>query len=317
MSQFATDIRTVTQVLPHPNADRLEIAMVNDLGYRMVVGKGEFHPGDRALYIPLDAVLPDTFRDQLGLQRNRIKTVKLRGEISQGLLVPLNKAVSWLPDGTDLGAAFGVTKYDPEEVTHQGHGTRTTLPAGLSIYDIENAERYLRDYSLIMSGPHVVTEKLEGTNYCAVLDENDQFHVCSRRHALSEDDSVWWRATRELGIRDIVTEIKTTIGANHVAIYGELVGPSIQKNYYGIDRLTLFVFDLKLNHHWQSWNELCWLASTGLFGGLSLVPSVALGYPYSVLKANKLREGVVVRTAGNRERMLLKVKNKDYLLKEE
>ena len=186
MSQFAVDVRTVESVSPHPNADRLELATVDGLLYQMVVGKGEFTVGDPAIYFPLDAVLPEQLRMTLGLPRNRIKTVKLRGQISQGVLVPLHKLPALVPSGADLAGALGVTKYEPEECVGQGGARMTTLPAGLSVYDIENAERHKADWAALLASPHVVTEKLEGTNFCAHIDEDGVFRVCSRRHTVEE-----------------------------------------------------------------------------------------------------------------------------------
>ena len=316
MSHFAVDVRVIESVRPHPNADRLELASVEGLGYQMVVGKGEFNQGSKAIYIPLDAVLPDALRDSLKLQRNRIKTVKLRGEISQGLLVPL----SAIPVGTDIAVALGISKHDPDEHVGMGGGSTMTLPAGLTMYDIENAERFQSDFQEILSGEYVVTEKLEGTNFCAVLDEDEVFHVCSRRHSLEESDSVWWHVAQKYNLRDTLSAIRAGMdGATHLALYGEVIGPRIQQNYYNLPEVELRVFDLKVNHRWASWSSLCEIQRRH-FDHIQLVPEAIFNEDRSILAPNKLREGVVVRRRDDSPFgacRLLKLKSKEYLLNED
>src|SRR4051812_851039 len=97
MSTFRCPLVYLTAVDVHPNADALELVQV--LGYRAVVAKGIHQPGDPVVYIPTDAVLPPDVVSAFGFEgklagrdKNRVKTVKLRGEVSQGLVIPLRKA---------------------------------------------------------------------------------------------------------------------------------------------------------------------------------------------------------------------------------
>ena len=311
MSQFAVDVRTVESVSPHPNADRLELATVDGLLYQMVVGKGEFTVGDPAIYFPLDAVLPEQLRMTLGLPRNRIKTVKLRGQISQGVLVPLHKLPALVPSGADLAGALGVTKYEPEECVGQGGARMTTLPAGLSVYDIENAERHKADWAALLASPHVVTEKLEGTNFCAHIDEDGVFRVCSRRHTVEEGDNVWWHVARKYNLPRVLHQMQGST-RNNIAIYGEVIGPKVQGNYYGRPSLELYVFDMKVNGQWLPWDALGYVIEVE-YPDLTLVPVVALENDgRSHIHSALLREGVVVRALYD-PRVVLKLKNKEYL----
>lgn len=323
MSQFAADVRIVTELRAHPDADRLELAKVNDLDYQMVVGKGEFVTGDRVLYLPLDAVLPDGLRDMIGLKKNRVKTIKLRGEISQGVLVPIVSLLSHFKIGTDLAPVLGITKYDAEDHASLGEGTRTTLPAGVSVYDIENAERFKAHAAELLAGGHVVTEKLEGTNFCAVLDEQNEYFVCSRKHTV-DGDTIYNRVAEAYGIRSVLATIKELYKASHVSIHGEIIGPRVQGNYYDRPKLELYVFDIKVDHKWLDW--LPFAATMGACAyHIPLVPVLPSYDPQnggkSLLAPDKLREGVVIRPVNERYdhqlgRLILKFKNPEYLLHE-
>lgn len=114
MRHLAT-IREITTLRPIAGADRIEVAQVD--GWECVVQKGEFHTGEHIVYIEVDSIVPE--RPEFEFLRDRkfrVRTIKLRGQVSQGLVLPL----SILPNGApaDLGAdvtdVLGIKKYDPE-----------------------------------------------------------------------------------------------------------------------------------------------------------------------------------------------------------
>lgn len=95
MSTFLIEPKSITKIHPHANADRLEIATFQDLAYTLVVPKGEYKQGDRIVYIPLDAMLPDSLIEELqirpylgGPEHNVVQTAILRGVASQGIPAP-------------------------------------------------------------------------------------------------------------------------------------------------------------------------------------------------------------------------------------
>lgn len=181
---------------PHPDADALELAIIGD--YRSIVRKGQFKTGDVAVYIPEAAVLPDWLIEKLGLvgklagpNKNRVKAVKLRGVLSQGLVYPTCRyydelAVEFiqtdkqylceteLPHGQgyryapvepgfDYAGLLGITKWEPPIPIHMAGEVFNAF--GLTLkYDIENIKKYP---TVIADGEHVVmTEKLHGTWTC-------------------------------------------------------------------------------------------------------------------------------------------------------
>ncbi len=119
MSTHAVEIAEILSIQPHPNADRLELATVK--GWNCVVPKGEFKAGDSCIYIPIDSVLPETIEakifgadSKIKLTNRRVKTIKLRGAISQGLIVaPSTFDLERTKTGTDVTKTLGVTKYEP------------------------------------------------------------------------------------------------------------------------------------------------------------------------------------------------------------
>jgi RNA ligase (TIGR02306 family) len=116
MSTFTVPIVRIRAIEPIDNADAIELAVIGD--YRSVVRKGQYAPGDRAVYLPEASVLPDDLIERLGLTgrlaggaKNRIKAIRLRGCLSQGILV--DDVPHGFDDGECVAEWLGVTKYEP------------------------------------------------------------------------------------------------------------------------------------------------------------------------------------------------------------
>ena len=162
MAHFDVTVRTVDQVLPHPNADRLEMARV--AGWACVIAPGQFKAGDLAAYIPEGAIVPPALLAELGLEGklagpafNRVRAVMLRGQLSQGLLVPARPG--WV-EGQSVMAELGVEKFNPG-VPEGAEGQRYVLEEDEYLpFDLESIQAYP---DLITEGEEVVmTEKLHG-----------------------------------------------------------------------------------------------------------------------------------------------------------
>ena len=161
MSNFVTEVVALT-IEPHPNADRLEVARIGD--YQAIVPKGQFVTGDLAAYVQEASIVPAELLEQMGLtgrlagpNADRVKAVRLRGILSQGLLVPAR--AEWTL-GQDVSDELGITKYEPPVPTHMG-GTMVGAVGYALRYDIENIKRYP---DVLVDGEHVVfTEKIHGT----------------------------------------------------------------------------------------------------------------------------------------------------------
>jgi len=167
----------------HPNADAIELARVGD--YYSVVRKGQFKTGDLGVYIPEAAIVPDWLLKELNLegklagkQKNRVKAIKLRGILSQGLIVPTVKDMCdqipaqyiandtgemWVFEGDDVTEFLGITKYEPKVPTCM-NGEVFNAFGNTIKYDIENFKRYP---DVLQESEEVyITEKLHGTWCC-------------------------------------------------------------------------------------------------------------------------------------------------------
>ena len=165
MVSFECPVCRIT-IEPHSNADRLEVARVG--GYTCVVGKDEYHSGDLVAYIPEASIVPDDILEELGLtdklsgkKHNRVKAVKLRGVLSQGILYALHGkrlVGKKIKEGDDVRSVLGVEKYVPEVPTQLAGAVMPM--SGLLTYDIENLKRYdsvFRDGEMVF-----MTEKILG-----------------------------------------------------------------------------------------------------------------------------------------------------------
>lgn len=227
MANFEVPVVRIDAIEEHPNADSLEIAVVG--GYRSIAKIGTFKAGDIAVYIPEAAVLPDWLIKKMGLwnektdkgnlagkQGNRVKAIKLRGVVSQGLLYPILWDDEDLPyietdfikltDGSmihdtyylydyndsrkediasrcvdiDVSYVLGITKYEPPIPAHMSGEVANVFGHTLK-FDIENIQRYP---TILQEGEEVVfTEKLHGTWTCfgivPDLEHEDFYEGCA------------------------------------------------------------------------------------------------------------------------------------------
>lgn len=177
MSNFHVYVREINDIIPIPNAERIVLAKIDE--YLSVISKDSFKVGDKVIYIPEQAVLPDALiekhnlRNYLsGSQKNRVKAVRLRGQLSQGIILPCED--DSLEVGTDLAETLGIVKYEIEIPPHLRGNVTNANTSITMVYDIENFKNFP---SLIhVDEPVVITEKIHGT--CCIytlLPENSYF----------------------------------------------------------------------------------------------------------------------------------------------
>lgn len=254
-------IQTVLYTEPIPNADAIERMRV--LGWWVVVKKGEFHPGDRVVYCEIDSLLPE--RPEFEFLRAgcfkpaildngavtqpagfRIKTVKLRGQVSQGICFPLSILPMDAPtdEGTDVTDWLGIVKYEqPVPVCMSGR-VKGAFPAFVAKTD-ETRVQVLEPLLARHRGkPFYVTEKLDGSSFTAFL-RDGAFGICSRNLWMDEtdDSNMLVRVARRLMLEEKLRSIETHCGFQP-AFQGELIGPGIQKNKYGLPAVELRIFNV-------------------------------------------------------------------------
>ncbi len=224
-------IREILEIQPIPEADAIEVATVG--GWKCVIKKGAFKAGDKAVYIEIDSMIP-TNREEFNFLKpnkdglHRLRTVKLRGQVSQGLLIPPppDKSV-W----NGLDEYYGITKYEvPEELSMQGD-IYGVFPSFIPKTDLERIQN-LEDFE----GLFHVSAKMDGTSLTCYRYEG-HFGVCGRNWEKKESEScVYWTTVKKLNLHNRLPE--------GFAIQGEVVGPKIQSNRGGYKVPTLLVFDV-------------------------------------------------------------------------
>ncbi|MNB72123.1 RNA ligase [compost metagenome] len=244
MTRKLASIQEVRNVIKHPNADAIEIAQVE--GWQCISKLGEFKPGDLGVYFEIDSFVPASDERFAFLEKNfvsfedyrgaRIKTIRLRGELSQGLILPLSAfpEVTDTEIGTDLTELLGVIKWEksmPSFAEAKGN-----FPSFIEKTDQERVQNLRK---MDRTGTWERTEKLDGTSMTTYLVDGE-FGVCSRNYDLLETaDSSTWVTVRRL---DIENRLRT-LGKN-IALQGELMGPKIQENRYKLLEYTYFVYDV-------------------------------------------------------------------------
>ncbi len=243
-------IQRVTSVEPIEGADRIEKIRV--LGWQLVAQKNEFEPGDLCLYCEIDSVLPDhpafeNFRER----KFRIKTIRLKGVISQGLAFPLDHPYivekignCKVSEGEDLSEMLGIVKHEvPLPVTMRGK-VAGRFPAHLvPVTDELRVQSYVNVLDEFAGRDVYVTTKMDGTSFTAYYD-GAKFGVCSRNMEMRPDDeSIYTRIARKYDLERILKAIGETEGRN-LAVQGEICGPGVRGNPIGLAQPELFVFNV-------------------------------------------------------------------------
>ena len=250
MRKMAT-IRRIDELNPIEGADKIEVATVG--GWKVVCQKGLYVVGDLVVYCEIDSFIPTTIAPFLtkdghypktyeGVEGERLRTIKLRGQISQGLLLPfdvLRNAVVSLGVDDDVSPLLGIVKWDPPVSAQLAGVAKGNFPSQIPKTDQERCQNLKREISQASGTTFEVTEKLDGSSMTVYLIDG-VFGVCSRNLDLKESEgNTFWRVAREL---DLETKMRSM--GDNFAVQGELIGEGIQKNIYEIRGHKFMVFDM-------------------------------------------------------------------------
>lgn len=238
---------TVDSVRPVANADALDLVSVG--GWNVVSQKGLYNPGDQAWYFEIDSLLPldnpafaflaaRGVREYEGRPYHRLKTVKLRGQISQGLLVPYAE-LSVAAGGT-YTEALGVLKFDDVFTVNAGNGdTAGSFPSQFgSKTDAERVQNLSGVWSQIQAerSEWMPTEKIDGCSLSVFRDFEGNLRVCSRNWEVKDGGNVYWNAVRQY--QSLVDLLPPGDG-----FQAEIYGEGIQGNRLGIKGKRIAVFN--------------------------------------------------------------------------
>jgi RNA ligase (TIGR02306 family) len=332
-------VQKVKFVRPIAGADAVECVGV--LGWECVSKKDEFSPDDECVYFEIDSLLPDKpvfeflkkacWKEDLG--KYRLRTVRLRGQISQGLALP----VVFFPElagsevGFDATEILGVEKYEPP-IPAQIQGDVRSFSWPVEKTDetrVQDDDEY-GFISRLKGNPYYISLKIDGTSSTFMVSE-DEYHVCGRNYSYKRsDDHSFWKINDRYEIEARIRDHALRTG-QRLAIQGEIAGPGIQKNPLGLKFPDLFVFNV-VDMDAGRLDLDSALKITSEFG-LNFVPVLERGESFSLSQEELLefargkyadhfpsakpgqdREGIVIRSLCGR--ISFKAINNDFLLKE-
>lgn len=250
-------IRRIAAINPIEGADKIEVVTVD--GWDIVVAKDVgYTVGQLVVYFEIDSLLPvipafEFLRERCYIKNSmhgegfRLRTIKLRKQISQGLVLPTDHFFyqdQEVVEGDDVTKLIGVKKYEKVLAANLAGVAKGNFPSFIPKTDEDRIQNRYGKLSYQIDNGDVIDEweqtiKLDGTSFTAYVHE-DVFGVCSRNLDLTETESnIYWQVARKYNLEVILREL----GGN-LAIQGEIVGPGIQSSYERFDELTLFVFNM-------------------------------------------------------------------------
>ncbi len=249
MDRKLATVEMVKALAPIPGADRIEAATIR--GWQCVVKKGEFAAGDLGVYFEIDSFLPietryeflrpSCLRKMLDQEGFRLRTARFKGQLSQGLLLPLTlfPEITAPSPGADVTAFLRVRLYEPPLPANLAGKARGRFPSWIPRSDQERIQNLPEIFTSCRSLDFEVTVKMDGASMTAYW-RGGTFGVCSRNLDLLEsDDNTLWSIARGLRLRERLS----ALGRN-LALQGEACGESIQRNRDRIQGQRLFVFDI-------------------------------------------------------------------------
>jgi hypothetical protein len=271
-------IQKILDITPIEGADAIETAHV--LGWQVVIKKGEYRIGDLCTYIQIDTVVPETEQfDFLRERKYRVRTIKLRKQISQGLIVPLPKG-EW-KEGDDVTEVIGVKKYEkpdnnPERFEKPRmpkvwykkwfyilkynflykyfpslrRKSRSPFPTHLvSITDeerIQNIPHVLRTHA---GKEFVVSYKLDGSSITIIHSKalgKSKFRICSRRFELHDKKNDWYRVFVDTDFKYEILKLVRHFQTNDIIVQGEAIG-KFNGNHHNLEREQIRLFNIYVN----------------------------------------------------------------------
>lgn len=261
MSDWKVSVEEI-EVFPHPNADKMELARVGTHG--LVIGKGQYQTGDKVIFAPKRSIVPKYLRDcyeneETGASYlkggHTVKSVRLRGELSEGVVVPFKRvrhilgvnSIDELNVEEDLSEQLGFEEFTVY-VPPQYVGTwATTKATSYSRHDVENIRLYTNEFE--ESETVIGTSKVHGSQINIMFHEDGTVELSSKgiigKGFIIEEseDNVYWKALHNSGMIKIVQKL---FPGKFVQIMGEVV-PVQQGFTYGYSDPDILFFRLEVD----------------------------------------------------------------------
>ena len=252
MTRKMATIRKIDELRLIPDADSIETAVIG--GWTVVVKRGEFAVGDLAVYCEIDSWIPTHLapflsknREPLefdGIKGERLRSVRLRKQLSQGLLLPMSCLTNFgadLWEGADVSETLGIVKYDAPVSAQLAGDAVGLFPGWIPKTDQERIQNLTTELAEWRTQDLTweVTEKLDGSSMTVFVRDEEE-GVCSRNLQLRENatNTMWQVSRRE----QIIEKIRAS--GRNLAIQGEIIGEGIQGNRYKVRGQQFLVFDI-------------------------------------------------------------------------
>lgn len=268
----------ILDINPIEGADAIERATV--LGWDVVVKKGEYQVGDMCCYIQIDTIVPEKPEYEFLRERKfRVRTIKLRKQISQGLIVPLPPG-RW-DEGDDLTNVIGVKKYEKADSNPARYErprmpkvwwkkwiylskynilykmfpglqrlSRSPFPKNLvGITDeerIQNIPQVLTQYA---GKPFVVSHKLDGSSITIIHQKvlgKSKYRICSRRFELHDKKNDWYRVFEQTNFQEEIQKLVTYFKTDDIIVQGEAIG-KFNGNHHDLQSDEIRLFNVYVN----------------------------------------------------------------------
>lgn len=306
-------IQRIWQVDPIEDADKIETVHV--LGWLCVAGKGDFHKGDLCVYFEIDSFLPvnehfeflraKSYRknDLMG-EGMLLKTMRFRGQYSQGLVMPLSEFPEIVTEGKsddeliglDVTELLGVRKWEIEERVSESGTIINNRPSFIPKTDetrVQSEPGLLKEFA---GKPYYITAKMDGSSHSVGIDSEGEFHVCGHNFEYSDDGkSSFYEYVKandvEKKMRDFISS-NEGMSIHSMVLQGEWCGPGIQGNPIGLTKAHWFVFTVIINGMRLGMSEDPCKDMFSIISGLGLesVQIVEKGDSFSYEDPNELLE---------------------------
>ncbi len=326
MERKLASIQRITNIQPIDRADAIEVASV--LGWKVVVKKSEFKVGDLAVFCEIDSILPPKEEFEfLKSKKYRIRTIRLRSQLSQGICFPL----AILPninvkEGDDVTEILEIIKWEPACDLEMGGDCKGGFPNYVGKTSEGRIQQFPKIIDEFMELDCYRSVKIDGTS-STFSNMNGEIDVCSSNLSKKEGNSIYWQMAGKYNIVDILQEV------GNFAIQGEIAGPGIQKNKLELQKHDLFVFNVYNISEtkyldFEEFIRFCqrFNLTTVPIDSASFVFNYDLDQLLDMAKGkydgtNNRREGIVIRPLIERysevlnTRLSMKVINNEFLLK--
>jgi RNA ligase (TIGR02306 family) len=330
MRRLAT-VQQIAELLPIEGADAIEVARIN--GWNVVVKKGEFKVDEMVVFCEVDSFLPiqpeyeflrkSSYKKMSdGTEGFRLRTIRLRGQLSQGLLINYQVLISKLPPdenghvnlpdvGEDVTKIMGIIKYEPPIPACLAGQMKGNFPGFLNKTDeerVQNIPISMYEKYKNKGKKYYITEKLDGSS-CSIYLRGNEFGVCSRNiNLLETEGNTFWSVARQYNIEEILREHSEYTGFQTFALQGEVIGEGIQGNPYNIKGHQFHIFNLFYSDldYYANIDELIDFSKKYnlkvvplLYKDINLpengMECLKLAEGKSALSSNTEREGIVIR----------------------